>query len=398
MTDPAFRADPDGLARALELLLAPGKGGDVPPDLPEQGIGEAATLTQLSPSILGQAADLGEKTALAHMDPPTPWISWAVTQWTASLNQNLLHPATSPVATEVEARVIGWLAPFFGMEGGHMTPGSTLANLTAIWAAREVAGVRRVVASEAAHVSIPKAAHLLGLEMVSVPVDATGAMTANALPDLSDTCLVLTAGTTGAGAIDPLHLRGTWTHVDAAWAGPLRLTCHADRLAGIEGADSVAISAHKWFYQPKDSALILFREVAAAHAAISFGASYLARPNVGVLGSRGAMAVPLLATLLAWGRAGMAARIEANMAMAERLAGWVESQPELALYAPNRTGVVLWRPHREDSDALLARLPDGLASRAVIDGAVWVRNVAANPNADMDQVIDILEQALTTRR
>lgn len=55
---------------------------------------------------------------------------------------------------------------------------------------------------------------------------------------------------------------------------------------------------------------MLFRDASCAHVAVSFGSAYLATPNVGVLGLRGAVAVPLLATLLAWGRQGVAKRIE----------------------------------------------------------------------------------------
>jgi L-2,4-diaminobutyrate decarboxylase len=141
----------------------------------------------------------------------------------------------------------------------------------------------------------------------AIPTDHRGALIAELMPnDLSRVAVVLTAGTTSTGAIDPLNLAGyaAWTHVDAAWAGPLRLSAHAGRLSGIERSDSVSVSAHKWFFQPKESALVLFRDTAAAHAAISFGGAYLAVPNVGVLGSHGATEVPLLATLLAWGRAG----------------------------------------------------------------------------------------------
>jgi len=155
--------------------------------------------------------------------------------------------------------------------------------------------------------------------------------------NLTRAALVLTAGTTSTGAIDPLDLAGraAWTHVDAAWAGPLRLSAYADRLGGIERADSVAISAHKWLFQPKESALVLFRDVPTAHAAISFGGAYLAVPNVGVLGSHGATAVPLLATLLAWGRRGLAARIEHCMRLAQQLAR-----------SPESAGSAVWRPTR----------------------------------------------------
>jgi len=276
--------------------------------MPESGLGEIQTLAMLAPLVLGQAANLGAATAFAHMDPPTPWVTWALTLWNVSLNQNLLHPATAPVARNIEQLVISWLAPYFGMQGGHMTPGCTVANLTALWAARENAGVTEVIASEGAHLSIAKAAHLLGLRYQTIASDRTGAMIAEALEgDLSRTVLVLTAGTTSGGRLDPLTLAGRagWTHIDAAWAGPLRLSArHGDRLAGLERADSVAVSAHKWLFQPKESAFVLFRDVASAHAAVSFGGAYLATPNIGVLGSHGAAATPLLATLLACGGTG----------------------------------------------------------------------------------------------
>jgi L-2,4-diaminobutyrate decarboxylase len=61
----------------------------------------------------------------------------------------------------MEETVVRWLAPAFGKSGGHLTPGSSIANLTALWAARE-SGAREVVASVDAHLSIKKGAHLLG--------------------------------------------------------------------------------------------------------------------------------------------------------------------------------------------------------------------------------------------
>lgn len=332
------------------------------------------------------------------MDPPTPWITWATTLWNASLNQNLLHPATAPVARDVEERVVEWLAPFFGMTGGHMTPGSTLANLTALWAARECAGVEEVIASDSAHLSIGKAAHLLGLRYRTLPADPGGALVAESLPDdLTRVAVVLTAGTTITGAIDPLDLAGraAWTHVDAAWAGPLRLSAHAGRLAGIEQADSVSMSAHKWLFQPKESALVLFRDTATAHAAISFGGAYLAVPNVGVLGSHGATAVPLLATLLAWGREGLAARIEHCVRLAEQLAEFVEGDSRLVLLAAPQTGIVVWRPGDSATfDGVSRNLPIGAASTTTIAGERWFRSVAANPNADIKLLISGLRKAI----
>jgi L-2,4-diaminobutyrate decarboxylase len=271
--DRDFGIDPQGLLQAVDLMsrdFGAVEPMELPAGLPEEGLGARFALDVLAPNILGHAARLGDASSFANMDPPTPWITWATTLWNASLNQNLLHPATAPVARHIEQRVVGWLAPFFGMTGGHMTPGSSLANLTALWSARECAGVNQVLASESAHLSVGKAAHILGLRFRTLPCDSSGSLTADSLPnDLTRTALVLTAGATSTGAVDPLGLSGraAWTHVDAAWAGPLRLSKHAQRLAGIESADSVAVSAHKWLFQPKESALVLFRHVEKAHAA-----------------------------------------------------------------------------------------------------------------------------------
>jgi L-2,4-diaminobutyrate decarboxylase len=389
--DKEFAVNSDGLHQAVELMsrdFSNAQGFALPMELPLVGMGSTAALNSLAPSILGGAARLGEVTSFAHMDPPTPWITWAMTLWNASLNQNLLHPATAPVARQMEQRVVAWLAPFFGMNGGHMTPGSTVANLTALWSARECAGVTEVIASEGAHLSIAKAAHILGLKYLSVPIDANGSMDSAQLPaDLSKSALVLTAGATSTGAIDPFVLAGraAWTHVDAAWAGPLRLSKHAQLLAGIESADSVAVSAHKWLFQPKESALVLFKDTEKAHAAVSFGGAYLATPNVGVLGSHGATATSLLAMLLAWGHEGVAQRIDHCMDLARCLRDFVAADERLELYAEPQTGIVVWRPKDKNLfDQVLQRMPVGSTSTTSIAGGKWFRNVAANPSADID--------------
>jgi L-2,4-diaminobutyrate decarboxylase len=400
--DDDFQANSSSLHRAVDLLTATHGAAmaKLSPHMPEAGIGSAAAMEAMAPYVLGGASHLGAATAFAHMDPPTPWVTWATTMWNASLNQNLLHPETAPAARQIEERIVGWLAPFFGMEGGHMTPGSTLANLTALWAARERASVTEVAASAGSHLSVAKAAHVLGLRYRPLPSTRAGAIMPEVLDreDLRRTALVLTAGTTSTGAIDALSLTGraAWTHVDAAWAGPLRLsTTHTSKLDGIERADSVAVSGHKLLFQPKESGLVFFREVNASHAAISFSGGYLTAPNVGLLGSHGAVAVPLLATILAWGRSGLAARIERCVALADQFAGFVESETRLELLTKSGTGIVAWRPrHAARTETIYQRLPPGAASLTTLAGEPWIRNVAANPNADVRAFMAAVQTAL----
>ena len=403
-----FRVDADGLRRALELLieargglgsphLEPAAEVLVPRELPERGLGSASALQLLAPIALTQVARLDHPGFFAHMDPPTPWITWATSCWAAAMNQNLLHPDTAPSARALERAVVEWLASAFGMRGGHTVPGSTIANLTALWAAREVAGVKRVVASSAAHLSIAKAANLLGLKLEMVPVDAEQRLRVDALPeDLSDAALVLVAGTVATGAVDDLGAgkSAAWRHVDAAWAGPLRLSRHAHLLDGIETADSVAVSAHKWLYQPKDSGLIFFANPDAAHRALTFGGSYLAAPNVGILGSHGNVALSLAATLLAWGQTGVAERIEADMELAEALADRIAAEPELELRRRPTTGVLNWRPRSADPEAVRKKLVGAWVSTTLIEGQPWFRSVAANPLAEPAKVVGAVLDAI----
>jgi len=390
VTDPAdlhaaFGVHPDLLQRAIGLLASPpnAQATALPSTLPDVGLGAAETLDVMAPAVLAAARDLGAPGFFAHMDPPTPWITWAMELWTASRNQNLLHPDTAPAARDLEALVIDWLAPSFGMSGGHMTAGSTLANLTAIWAARE-AGAHTVVSTDNAHVSVAKAAHLLGMFHRRVR-DWDTPLT------LEGCCAVITAGATSTGQIERLDAApgAHWRHVDAAWAGPLRLSnTHRHLLDGIERADSVAVSAHKWLFQPKESAIVLFADVEAAHRSITFGADYLAVANIGVLGSHGATAVPLLATLLAYGRDGVSGWIDHSMYLADQLARRIRGEPDLELRTAPQSGVVNWRHTMISAAEVRTRLPaDVFISTTTIDGQPWLRSVGANPMADPQQVV-----------
>lgn len=391
MTEPtfdssAFAGDAAGLSEAIDLLLASDfpAAGSLPAAMPEVGLGPVEAMRQLATPVLGEAQGLGDPGFFAHMDPPTPWITWAMHLWTASRNQNLLHPDTAPVARDIEARVVDWLRPSFGMTGGHMTPGSTMSNLTALWAARE-AGATTVVATVNAHLSAGKGAHLLGMNFRTVDDWSSPG-------DLTDCVAIITAGTTSTGEIEPLDAAADarWRHVDAAWAGPLVLSQrHRHLLAGIERADSVSVSAHKWLFQPKESALVFFADADAAHRSVSFGADYLAVPNVGLLGSHGAAAVPLLATLLAYGSEGIASWIDRSMDLVRELAELVDAHPLLQARTAPQAGVLNWRRLEHDAREVQRLLPPGVfVSTTTIDGEPWLRSVGANPMADPQRVVD----------
>ena len=280
-----------------------------------------------------------------------------------------------------------------------MTPGSTISNLTALWVARDNTSIKKVLASEDAHLSIQKAASILGLKLIKLKTNSNGEMRLDEIPsDLSKTALVLTAGTTTAGSIDNLKIKqkAAWVHVDAAWAGPLRLSNNfSNILNGIERADSVSISGHKWFFQPKESGLIFFKDVLTANKIISASSGYLTSNNIGILGSHGAVALPLLSTLMAWGKTGLIERLERSMNLSIQLWGKLQEHPDVIIFNKPTTGVILWRLHSNNqTKELFSLLPGGSASFINYKNHFWIRNVAANPLADVEVLWKNIDQAL----
>jgi L-2,4-diaminobutyrate decarboxylase len=138
----------------------------------------------------------------------------------------------------------------------------------------------RILASQASHFSIAKAAAVLGLgyeAVIPVPCDQDRRMRTVALARELDRCrreglvvmaVVATAGTTDFGSIDPLpeiaelcEQFGVWMHVDAAYGcGLLASLKYRGRIDGIERADSVTVDYHKSFFQPVSSSAVLVRD------------------------------------------------------------------------------------------------------------------------------------------
>ena len=149
-----------------ELPVIQGGGLQIPKKMTIKPLDSSKdVLKLLEHDTLETNAQLNHPGFIAHMDPPTPSIAIAAALIQIATNNNLLHPDVAPKARPIEKRVIEWLAPYFHMGGGHMVPGSTVANLTSLWAARETRKITSVIASDKSHLSVKKAvlasAHLL---------------------------------------------------------------------------------------------------------------------------------------------------------------------------------------------------------------------------------------------
>jgi glutamate/tyrosine decarboxylase-like PLP-dependent enzyme len=197
--------------------------------------------------------------------------------------------AAAPGAARMEATVLRWLADVVGYPAsaeGDLTSGGSMATLSAIVTAREASAVKAadvpqlvVYLTTQTHHTLRKALHIAGLgECVlrDVPTDAELRMDPAALREhiqgdrdagLRPWLIAATAGTTDAGAIDPLNPIADiavefslWMHVDAAYGGAFAL-CEAGRrrLRGLERSDSLVLNPHKGFFIPCGSGVVLVR-------------------------------------------------------------------------------------------------------------------------------------------
>jgi glutamate/tyrosine decarboxylase-like PLP-dependent enzyme len=219
------------------------------------------------------------------LKPPHPV---AIAGYLAAMTVNPNNHALDggPATGAMEKEVVADLAAMFGLpEGslGHLTSSGTIANLEALWVARQLAPGRAVAHSADAHYTHARMCEVLGVESVAVPADAAGRMDLDALEDLVASgrvgTVVLTAGTTGLGAVDPiaeaLALRdryGCRLHVDAAYGGFFALLAGdedgakllepdtAARLRAVGACDSVVVDPHKHGLQPYGCGAVLFRD------------------------------------------------------------------------------------------------------------------------------------------
>jgi glutamate/tyrosine decarboxylase-like PLP-dependent enzyme len=291
--------------------------------------------------------------------PVTLAANWLAGAW--DQNSALYH--VTPATALLEEVALGWLVDVFGLPagtGGAFVTGATVANFSALAAARHAALERAgwdveadglfgappitVVVGEEAHPTLFKSLGMLGLgrnRVVKVPVDGQGRMRPEALPRLSGPTIVcVQAGNVNTGAFDPIqevcriaHAAGAWVHVDGAfglWAAVAPSRAHL--VAAIEEADSWATDAHKWLNVPYDSGLAFVRDPEALRAAMAITAEYLPTlsehrnpsdytPEL----SRRARGVEVWAALRALGRSGLADMIERACRQARRFAEGLEA-------------------------------------------------------------------------
>jgi glutamate/tyrosine decarboxylase-like PLP-dependent enzyme len=343
-----------GVAPSAEAVAALDGFVEALPENPTAAADVIAMLDELgSPATMGIAGPRFFGFVIGGSLPAALGANWLATAW----DQNAGLFAATPISALLEEVSLRWLLEALKLPagcGGAFVTGATVANFTALAAARH-AVLRRagwdveakglfgapeiqVVIGEEGHPSMIKSLGMLGLgreRVVRVPVDGQGRMRLDQLPPLSARSIVcVQAGNVNTGSFDPMeeiiakaHAMAAWVHVDGAfglWAAASPRYAHL--AAGAGEADSWATDAHKWLNVPYDSGLAFVRDPEDLRGAMSLQAAYLPQGDhrepsqfVPEL-SRRARGVDTWAALKSLGRSGLAELIERDCRCARRFA------------------------------------------------------------------------------
>jgi aromatic-L-amino-acid decarboxylase len=287
---------------------------------------------------------------------------------------------SSPALTEVEEVVADWLRQMLGLSdawSGVIQDTASTSTLVALLCARERTSAHAatrgglqaephpltVYATAQAHSSIDKAALLAGFGRTNirhVPHDDAFAMRADELKrmieadraaGLKPCAIVATTGTTTTTALDPIEAiadvareYGVWLHVDAAMAGSAMILPECRWMwAGVEGADSIVINAHKWLGAAFDCSLYYVRDPQHLIQVMSTNPSYLQTAADSQVKNLRDWGLPLgrrFRALKLWflireqGVAGLQSRLRRDIANAQALADEIRKTPGWRVLAP----------------------------------------------------------------
>lgn len=307
---------------------------------------------------------------------------------------------------EIELVTLDWLRDLCGLPaeaGGLFVSGGSVANLTALHAARHVRldtrgedfGRATVYLSDQTHSSVERALSVLGFRPGQVrklpgdgelrlPLPLLGEeIAADRAAGRIPFCVVANAGTTNTGAVDPLNdladlcrREDLWLHADGAY-GAAAVLCERGRraLAGLERVDSLSLDPHKWLFQPIEIGCVLMRDRRLLHDAFTIHPDYLQDVHrdreavnfcdYGIQLTRGFRALKLWMSIQVFGMDAFRRAVDRGFDLAETAERILRESPRWEVTTPAQMGVVSFRyvvPGRteEEMDALQTGIVDGL--------------------------------------
>lgn len=362
---------------------------------------------QLLNKLVAHSVHTASPRFIGHMTSALPYFLLPLAKLMVGLNQNLVKIETSKAFTPLERQVLGMLHHLVYGESdsfyqqwmhsadhslGAFCSGGTIANITALWVARNRAlapadgfkGVSReglakalnyygynrmtIMVSERGHYSLAKAADVLGIgrdNIIAVPTDDHNRIQVDELEKACEQvnsdggkvfAIIGIAGTTETGHVDPLNKIAAIAeryeahfHVDAAWGGATLLSeTHRQLMKGIELADSVTIDAHKQMYVPMGAGMVLFKDPTLV-SAIEHHAEYVIRrgsKDLGIHtleGSRPGMAMLVYSALHVMGRKGYQLLIDTSISKANYFSELINAQDDFEVITDPELCILTYR-------------------------------------------------------
>ncbi|EGR2838637.1 pyridoxal-dependent aspartate 1-decarboxylase PanP [Vibrio cholerae] len=427
--------------------------------IPEQPQFVSDHTQHLLDTLVSHSVHTASPSFIGHMTSALPYFLMPLSKIMIALNQNLVKIETSKAFTPLERQVLGMIHRLIYGETDHFyqqwmhsaehslgafCSGGTIANITALWVARnnalkaegdfpgvEKAGLFKamrhygheglaILVSERGHYSLKKAADVLGIGqegLVAVKTDAHNRICPHDLEQkitelkankIKVFAVVGVAGTTETGNIDPLRTiaqicqrEQIHFHIDAAWGGAtLMSNRYRGLLDGVELADSVTIDAHKQLYIPMGAGMVLFKDPDAMRS-IEHHAQYILRQGSKDLGShtlegsRSGMAMLVYASMHIISRPGYQLLIDQSIEKARYFADLIDaqtdfelvSQPELCLltyrYLPAHVRMALEKSQgvqRAQLNELLNELTKFIQKKQRETGKSFVSRTQLNPH------------------
>ncbi|WP_019276065.1 pyridoxal-dependent aspartate 1-decarboxylase PanP [Vibrio coralliilyticus] len=426
--------------------------------LPEQPEFVSEHTQHLLDTLVSHSVHTSAPSFIGHMTSALPYFLMPLSKIMIALNQNLVKIETSKAFTPLERQVLGMLHRLVYNQNdefyakwmhsanhslGAFCSGGTIANITALWVARNNAlkatgdfkGVEKeglfkamkyygheglaVLVSERGHYSLKKAADVLGIGqegLVAIKTDANNRICPQALQEkitqlkqqnIKPFAVIGVAGTTETGSIDPIADIATICqrerchfHIDAAWGGAtLMSNNYRHLLDGVELADSITIDAHKQLYIPMGAGMVLFKDPEAMKS-IEHHAQYILRKGSKDLGShtlegsRSGMAMLVYAAMHIISRPGYELLIDQSIEKAKYFAELIKqqndfelvSEPELCLltyrYIPAEIRSALEKAgpqQKSEINELLNELTKFIQKRQRETGKSFVSRTRLNP-------------------
>ncbi len=389
---------------------------------------------------------------LAHQVAPSHYTGALGSLIDGFTNNAMAIYEMGPGAAAIEYFLINWMLEKIGWQpspltmedeknshcfgGGILTHGGSIANLTALLAARNRVAPAAwdngnppdlaLLAPAGSHYSIARAASILGIgrnAIYHLDVDKKGAV----LPDKlgkslarlerdgrKPMALVANACSTAVGIYDPLDKisdfcrdNNIWFHVDGAHGASVLLTReYKYLLKGVEGADSLTWDAHKLMQVPTLCAALLFRDHADIDTAFKQEASYLfhekEQPGFDFIQrtiecTKAGLGLKLFMVLAALGERGISDYIESRVRLTREAHGYINGQSGFECPVIPQSNILCFRVH--GSDELQIKIRDQLIqegnfylSTTLFNNVRYLRIVIMSPETTLEEIKKLIRE------